>query len=112
MKFFHFIPHYFNRLGVNILTEIVDISHHQSPNAINYDLLAKEVKLVIIRTQFGSNLIDKHYKTHHKEFQRRGIPTAAYAWVRGVSVTDMEKEATDFYNRTKAFDPTFWFLDV
>lgn len=91
---------------------IIDISHHQDPSKINYDKLAKQVKLAIIRTQYGSNTIDRHYKTHHKEFQKRGIPTAAYAWVRGVSVSDMEKEATDFYNRTKEFNPTFWFLDV
>ncbi|MCJ7840494.1 LysM peptidoglycan-binding domain-containing protein [Lederbergia sp. NSJ-179] len=94
------------------MATIIDISHHQSPSSINYDKLAKEVDLVIIRTQYGSNLIDRHYKTHHKEFQKRGVPTAAYAWLRGVSVTDMEKEATDFYNRTKEFNPTFWFLDV
>lgn len=91
---------------------IIDISHHQLPSKINYDELAKQVKLVIIRTQFGSNLIDRHYKTHHKEFKKRGIPTAAYAWVRGVNIADMEKEATDFYNRTKEFNPSFWFLDV
>lgn len=91
---------------------IIDISHHQPPNKIDYDELAKQVKLVIIRTQFGSRLIDRHYKTHHNEFQKRGIPTAAYAWVRGVSISDMEKEAVDFYNRTKEFNPTFWFLDV
>ncbi len=92
--------------------KIIDLSHHQVPSAINYDKLAKEVDLVIIRTQYGSNLIDRHFKTHHKEFQKRGIPTAAYAWLRGVSVNDMEKEARDFYNRTKEFNPTFWFLDV
>ena len=91
---------------------IIDISHHQPPNKINYDELAKQVKFVIIRTQYGSKLIDRHYKTHHREFQKRGIPTAAYAWVRGVSISDMEKEAEDFYNRTKEFNPTFWFLDV
>lgn len=91
---------------------IIDISHHQLPKNINYDLLAKQVKFVIIRTQYGSRLIDRHYKTHHHEFQKRGIATAAYAWVRGVSRKDMEIEATDFYNRTKQFKPTFWFLDV
>lgn len=94
------------------MATIIDISHHQVPSAINYDKLAKEVDLVIIRTQYGSNLIDRHYKTHHKEFQKRGVPTAAYAWLRGVSVNDMEVEATDFYNRTKEFNPTFWFADV
>jgi len=91
---------------------IIDISHHQLPNKINYDELAKQVKLVIIRTQYGSRLIDRHYKTHHREFQKRGIPTAAYAWLRGVSIEDMKVEARDFYNRTKQFNPTFWFLDV
>src|SRR5690606_22299130 len=91
---------------------IIDISHHQQPNKINYDELAKQVKFVIIRTQYGSRLIDRHYKTHHREFQKRGIPTAAYAWVRGVSENDMRVEARDFYNRTKEFNPTFWFLDV
>lgn len=91
---------------------IIDISHHQDPSRINYDKLAKQVKLVIIRTQYGSRTLDRHYKTHHKEFQKRGIPTAAYAWVRGINIADMEKEATDFYNRTKEFNPTFWFLDV
>lgn len=91
---------------------IIDISHHQNPSKINYDKLAKQVKLVIIRTQYGSRVIDKHYKTHHKEFQKRDIPTACYAWVRGVSIDDMKVEAIDFYQRTKEFNPTFWFLDV
>src|SRR5690625_1484485 len=91
---------------------IIDISHHQLPNKINYDKLATQVKLVIIRTQYGSRLIDQHYKTHHEQFQRRGIPTAAYAWVRGVSIHDMKVEARDFYHRTKTFNPTCWFLNV
>lgn len=79
---------------------------------MNYNTLAKHVKLAIIRTQYGSNLIDRHYQTHHQQFKRRNIPTAAYAWVRGANALEMEKEATDFYNRTKQFLPTFWFLDV
>ncbi|GMG96266.1 glycoside hydrolase family 25 protein [Tepidimicrobium xylanilyticum] len=91
---------------------IIDISHHQNPANMNYDKLAKQVKLVIIRTQYGSRTIDRRYKTHQREFQKRGVPTAAYAWVRGVSINDMRQEARDFYNRTKEFNPTFWFLDV
>ena len=91
---------------------IIDISHHQEPAKINYDKLAKQVELAIIRTQYGSRTLDRHYKTHHKEFRKRGVPTACYAWVRGIDVKDMRKEATDFYNRTKEFNPTFWFLDV
>lgn len=94
------------------MDHIIDISHHQNPSKINYDKLAKQVKLVIIRTQYGSRTIDRHYKTHHKEFQKRDIPTACYAWVRGVSIDDMKVEAIDFYNRTKDLNPCFWFLDV
>ena len=91
---------------------IIDISHHQDPKKIDYDKLAKEIDLVIIRTQYGSRTLDRHYKTHHREFQKRGVPTACYAWVRGVSVNDMKVEARDFYNRTKDLNPCFWFLDV
>ena len=91
---------------------IIDISHHQNPSKMDYDRLAKQVDLAIIRTQYGSRTLDRHYKTHHREFQKRGVYTAAYAWVRGVSVSDMRKEAKDFYNRTKDLNPTFWFLDV
>src|SRR5699024_7947518 len=31
---------------------------------------------------------------------------------RGVSINDMKVEARDFYERTKQFKPSFWFLDV
>ena len=91
---------------------IVDLSEWQPPSTINYDSLAKQINGVIIRVQYGSNYIDKYYKTHITEFQKRGIPVAVYAWVRGSSYSDMEKEATDFYNRAKAYNPTFWWLDV
>lgn len=91
---------------------IIDISHHQAPAQMDYDALAKQVDFVIIRTQYGSRVIDKHFETHHQEFQKRNIPTAAYAWVRGVNISDMETEAVDFYERTQKLNPTFWFLDV
>lgn len=91
---------------------ILDISEWQTPATINYDKMAKALDGVIVRIQYGSNYVDKHYKTHIAEFQKRGIPVAVYAWVRGSSLSDMEKEATDFYNRAKAYNPTFWWLDV
>ena len=91
---------------------ILDISEWQPPVSINYDQLAKAVDGVIVRVQYGSNYIDKHYKTHISNFQKRGVPVAVYAWVRGSSYSDMETEAKDFYNRAKAYNPTFWWLDV
>lgn len=91
---------------------IIDISHNQPPAQMNYDKLAEQLDLVIIRTQYGSRTLDRHYKTHHAEFKKRGVPRNAYAWVRGVSISDMEKEAADFYNRTKEFKPEVYWLDV
>lgn len=91
---------------------IIDISEWQTPASINYDKIAGQIAGVIIRVQYGSNYIDKHYKTHIAEFKKRNIPVAVYAWVRGSSNKDMEIEATDFYSRAKAYEPTFWWLDV
>lgn len=91
---------------------VIDISEWQAPSSINYDKLAKSIDAVIIRVQYGSNYVDKHYKTHIAEFKKRGIPIAVYAWVRGSSLSDMETEAKDFYARAKAYDPAFWWLDV
>ena len=91
---------------------IVDISEHQKPSNINYDLFAKNVAGVIVRIQYGSLYEDIHYKTHISELQKRGVPVAVYAWVRGTSLSDMETEATDFYNRARQFNPNFWWLDV
>jgi len=68
---------------------ILDISEWQTPNTINYDKLASAIDGVIVRIQYGSRYIDKHYKTHIAEFQKRGVPVAVYAWVRGVSNSDM-----------------------
>ncbi len=91
---------------------ILDISEHQKPADIDYDQLAAAIKGVIVRVQYGSARVDQHYQTHIKEFQQRGVPVAVYAWVRGTDNADMEVEATDFYQRAKAFNPVFWWLDV
>lgn len=91
---------------------IIDISHWQIPSNMDYKKLAEQVDLAIIRTQYGSRTIDKHYKTHHREFKKQGVATNAYAWVRGINENDMRIEARDFYKRTKEFEPIVWWLDV
>lgn len=91
---------------------ILDISEWQVPTTINYAQLSQQISGVIVRVQYGSNYEDKHYKTHITEFKKYNVPVAVYAWVRGTSVSDMEKEACDFYQRVKNFHPTFWWLDV
>lgn len=91
---------------------IIDVSHHQDPADMDYDKLAQQVNWAIVRTQYGLAVEDRHYKTHHAEFKKRGTPTAAYAWVRGSSIEEMEEEATEFYRRSNELNPTFYFLDV
>ena len=90
---------------------IVDISEYQPVNAIDYDTFSKQVDHVIVRTM-DADYEDKAYKQHHKELQARGVPTAAYAFVRGQNDTHMVNEAKMFWNRMKGINITFWWLDV
>lgn len=90
---------------------IIDISHHQSSNNINYIELSKYVDHVIIRTM-DADVMDREYETHHQKFRKQGVPTAAYAFVRGKNDTHMINEAKMFWERTKDLSPTFWWLDV
>ena len=90
---------------------IVDISQFQPPSSINYDTFAKQVDHVIIRTM-DADYEDTAYKEHHKQLQARGVPTAAYAFVRGQNDTHMINEARMFWNRMKGIDITFMWLDV
>ncbi len=79
---------------------IIDISEWQVPQQINYDQLAAKIDGVIVRVQYGSNYIDKHYQTHIKEFQKRSVPVAVYAWVRGTSKADMQQEYQRFLSKS------------
>lgn len=91
---------------------IIDISHHQVPNKINYKKLCSQLNMAIIRVQYGSRTIDKYYKTHIAQMKKYNVPFGVYAWVRGISENDMRVEAQDFYNRAKDFNPLFYVLDV
>lgn len=91
---------------------IIDISHHQDPKKIDYKKLCSQIDMAIIRVQYGSKLIDRHYKTHIAEMKKHNVPFGVYAWVRGISEKDMEVEATNFYNRSKDLNPLFYVLDV
>lgn len=92
--------------------KIIDISHHQVPSKINYKKLCSQLDMAIVRVQYGSRTIDRHYKTHIAELKKYGVPFGVYAWVRGVNERDMQKEAQDFYDRAKDLDPSFYILDV
>ena len=102
---------------------IIDISGWQLPSEIDYDLLAQNVSGVIVRVHSGAqakkenaatylNGIDKSYETHIKEFQKRNIPVAVYAYVAAKDKKEMEKEAKEFYQASKEYKPTYYWLDV
>lgn len=91
---------------------IIDISEHQLPSNINYHLLANSIDLAVVRVQFGSLREDWQFRTHLQELKKVGIPVHVYAWVRGISASDMAQEALAFYQRGQAFQPLFWWLDV
>ena len=90
---------------------IVDVSEYQSPSAINYDTFAKQVDHVIVRTM-DADYEDKVHKTHHKELQKRGVPTAAYAFFRARNSTHVKNEAKMFYDRNKGNNITMYWIDV
>lgn len=91
---------------------ILDISEHQLPSQLNYAQLAQVIDWVIVRVQYGSLYQDQQFQTHLASSKNLKIPVNVYAWVRGISETDMEKEAEDFYRRAASFQPSFWWLDI
>ena len=90
---------------------IVDISEYQPPSKINYDTFAKQVDHVIVRTM-DADYEDKVHKTHHKELQKRGVPTASYAFFRARNSTHVKNEAKMFYDRNKGLNITMFWIDV
>lgn len=106
-----------------IFRPIVDISGWQLPTEIDYDTLSNEISGAIIRVHSGAqakkenaaahlNGLDKAYETHIKEFQKRDIPVAVYAYVAASSKSEMEKEAEEFYKASEKYKPTYYWLDV
>ncbi|AGU73131.1 glycoside hydrolase family 25 protein [Streptococcus constellatus subsp. pharyngis] len=102
---------------------IIDLSGWQLPSDIDYDQLAKNISGVIIRVHSGAqakkenaathlNGIDKSYQRHIKEFQKRNIPVAVYAYVAGSSKKEMQKAAESFYKAASKYKPTYYWLDV
>ena len=102
---------------------IIDISGWQLPSEIDYDVLSQNVGGVIVRVHSGAqakkenaatylNGLDKSFKTHIQEFQKRNIPVAVYAYVAAKDKKEMEKEAEEFYKAASPYKPTYYWLDV
>ena len=107
----------------NINKPIVDVSGWQRPSEINYDTLSQNISGAIVRVHYGGqvseendaadkNGVDKVYKEHITEFQKRNIPVAVYAYVAGKNIEEMEKAAEVFYNASSPYNPSYYWLDV
>ncbi|MGT2929089.1 glycoside hydrolase family 25 protein [Streptococcus dentasini] len=105
------------------LKPIVDISGWQLPKQIDYDALSKNISGAIVRVYGGSQIskdsnaahstgVDKSFKTHIKEFQKRDIPVAVYSYALGRSEKEMREEAKIFYNSASPYKPTYYWIDV
>lgn len=105
------------------LKPIIDVSGWQLPEDIDYDTLTQNISGAIVRVYGGSQItaannaahitgIDKSYKTHIEEFQKRGIPVAVYAYALGSSVKEMEEEAEEFYKAASPYNPTYYWVDI
>lgn len=89
-----------------IYTNVVDISEHQNPSAINYDLFAKEIDGAILRSSITTYKEDKktgkktyHLRrdytvdTHYNKLNQRGVPIGFYHYSRATNPEEATKEA-------------------
>ncbi|MFU2164694.1 glycoside hydrolase family 25 protein [Streptococcus pluranimalium] len=108
---------------ITSLKPIIDVSGWQLPKEIDYDLLSSNISGAIVRVFGGSGIgidnnatdaqgVDKSYKKHITEFQKRQVPVAVYAYVMGTSVKEMKEEARILYEKSQPFKPTYYWLDV
>ena len=91
---------------------VLDISQWQDPANIDYDRLAPNVDLVIVRVQRGGYTEDQFYRTHIEEFQARGVPVNVYAFCLADNEQSAIGEAQVFYVRTKDYDLATYWVDI
>lgn len=108
---------------ITSLDPIIDVSGWQLPEEMDYDTLSENVSGVIVRVFGGSGIgidnnatnakgVDKSYKKHIEELQKRDVPVAVYAYVMGKSVKEMREEARILYEKSSPYKPTYYWLDV
>ena len=89
---------------------IIDISFWQTPNSINYDVLAAQIDGVILRACYATSK-DTTFDRHYAEFISRGVPVGAYHYLIGNA--GIAGQATAFCNAIlgKTLDLGLW-IDV
>ncbi|MFS0657342.1 GH25 family lysozyme [Niallia alba] len=89
--------------------KIADISKWQG--TVDWAKASTDLDLVIIRVQYGSNLIDSKYKEYVTGAKQYNIPFGHYAYAQYVSVNDAIQEAKDFWSRADK-SAHFYVIDV
>lgn len=78
---------------------IVDISKYEPSNQIEWPTFSKNLDLLIVRVQYGSNAPDTEYVNHVANAKQFGVPFMSYAFPEFVSVNDARVEARDAATR-------------
>ncbi|GAB2024617.1 glycoside hydrolase family 25 protein [Lactovum odontotermitis] len=101
---------------------VIDLSAFQPYKSIDYTKLAKNISGAVVRVQDGTKAAksatvnadgsDPAFKYHMTGLQAQGVPVAVYAFANAASVKEMKAEAKAFYERAKAYQPTYWWVDV
>lgn len=94
-----------------VYSNVVDMSEHQNPKAINYDAFAKDIDGAILRssiTTFDENKdtgektyylrYDFTVDTHYKNLNDRKVPIGFYHYSRATNVDEARKEANYVLN--------------
>lgn len=89
-----------------VYTKVVDISEHQNPVAINYDIFAKEIEGAILRSSITTFKEDEETgeKTyylrrdltvdrHYQNLNARNVPIGFYHYSRATNAEEARKEA-------------------
>lgn len=82
---------------VPIYDKVVDMSVHQTPNAIDYDKLASTIDGAILRSSIRNkdlvNRKDTAVERHYYELNKRGIPLGFYHYSRAITEEEAIAEA-------------------
>ena len=82
---------------VPIYEKVVDMSVHQTPNAIDYDKLASSIDGAILRASIRNkdlvNRKDTAVERHYYELNKRGVPLGFYHYSRAITEEEAIAEA-------------------
>jgi len=66
---------------------IIDLSYHEPPENIDYDVLASQISGAILRVAYGTGApgkfegADPAFETHYREMHKRGVPLGGFHFI-------------------------------